>query len=308
MHGLGNPSRAHVDDIGVVEVADLAMFSPSNSEKRRFQGDEITPAVLRLVYRSICDGNDIAILARRNGLPYFFVSRSKSSPSGLPAFEGSLRSSSSLDDHHRIEVSTAHSFKGLEKHKVIVIDAVDRSYPLIHPNWIFSRLFGDDLAEVVSAERRLFYVALTRAVGELVIVTDNRRPSEFLTQLLNRADIDELKWDDYEPAPVSSSELYICLTNRPDSGYADGGTHPVKDQIKACGYRWYSGTESCWRKSVPLKSFRLDAIQKEPWTNAAVAVDVFIVDDNDERVAWYEVDHGRWNVRKDELSTPGGRS
>jgi len=297
MHGLGNPSRADVDDIGLVEVADIADFSPTKSETSRYQGDEITPATLRLVHRSISAGNNVAILARRNGLPYFFMSKSRSSSFGLPAFENSLRSTFASDDRHRIEVSTAHSYKGLEKHKVIVIDAIDRSYPLIHPNWIFSRLFGDDLSEVVSAERRLFYVALTRAVRELVIVTDSRRPSEFLTQLTNRTDIDNLNWADYEPAPSQSSEIHISLRSRSKAG----GTYPIKDQIKACGYRWFSGTDSCWRKTVPITSFDLSKVKSEPWGNPAVGVDVQIENENDELVGWYEVDQGRWKARKNAL-------
>ena len=299
MHGLGNPSRAHVDDVGMVELADIAEFSPSKSEKRRFHGDEITPATLRLVYHSIRAGKSVAILARRNGLPYYFVSRSKSNPNSLPAFEGSLKSAFSSEDRHKVDVSTTHSYKGLEKYKVIVIDAVDRSYPLIHPNWIFSRLFGDSLEEVVSAERRLFYVALTRAVRELVIITDSKRPSEFLTQLVKRAHIDSLRWHDYEPAPTQGAELHISLTNRSKAG----GTFPIKDQIKACGYRWFSGNDSCWRKTISVASFDLSDIQNEPWCNAAVGVYVLIESDSDDIVAWYEVDHGRWKARKDDLST-----
>jgi DNA helicase-4 len=44
---------------------------------------------------------------------------------------------------------------------VIVLDAVKRSYPLIHPNWVFLRVFGDSIDSIEDEERRLFYVATT---------------------------------------------------------------------------------------------------------------------------------------------------
>ena len=304
MYGFGNPSQAHSDNVGRVELADLAEFSPSRSEESRFQGDEITPAMLRLVHDSVANGKKIAILARRNGLPYYFVNHSRSHPATLLAFEESLKSALSTRDHHKLEVSTTHSFKGLERSKVIVIDAVDRGYPLIHPNWIFSRIFGDTLDEVVAAERRLFYVALTRAVHDLVIVTDSKRPSEFLTDLSKRIPIDALDWNYYRPAPARNNELHIRLKSISKSG----GTYPIKDQIKACGYRWYSGTDSCWRKSVSTARFSLDQLRNEPWVSAAVNICVLIDTDDDETIAWYELDQGRWKVRKDDLDQMTGES
>jgi DNA helicase-4 len=230
------------------------------------------------------------VLARRNGLPYFFVYRSKSKPASLYAFEDSLRSIFSSENRHKLEVSTSHSYKGLQKQKVIVIDAVDRSYPLIHPNWVFSRIFGDTLDEVVAAERRLFYVALTRAIEELVIVTDSKRPSEFLTELNRWANLDTLNWKDYSPAPTENTELHISLKNKSKTG----GTYPIKDQIKASGYRWYSGSDSCWRKTVPAIGFDPNKLRNEPWSSAASGVYALIETDDDEMVALFEVEHGRW--------------
>lgn len=52
------------------------------------------------------------------------------------------------------------------------MDAVARSYPLIHPDWVFSRVLGDSLEKIICEERRLLYVAMTRAAEKLVITTD----------------------------------------------------------------------------------------------------------------------------------------
>ena len=86
----------------------------------------------------------------------------------------------------RISISTAHKYKGLEKPMVIVLDAVARSYPLIHPDWAFSRVLGDSPEKITKEERRLFYVALTRAIEKLVIITDGRSKSPFLEELERR--------------------------------------------------------------------------------------------------------------------------
>ena len=43
----------------------------------------------------------------------------------------------------KISISTTHKYKGLEKAIVIILDAFERNYPLIHPEWVFFRIFGE---------------------------------------------------------------------------------------------------------------------------------------------------------------------
>jgi len=54
----------------------------------------------------------------------------------------SERNGLSFYSYDAICISTTHRFKGLEEPAVIVLDAVQRSYPLIHPHWVFPRIFG----------------------------------------------------------------------------------------------------------------------------------------------------------------------
>jgi DNA helicase IV len=86
-----------------------------------------------------------------------------------------------------VDVSTVHSYKGLEADLVILAGAVEGTFPLIHAD---NRLFapflapGVDPREVALAdERRLFYVALTRAKEKLWILTETGRMSPFLAEL-----------------------------------------------------------------------------------------------------------------------------
>jgi hypothetical protein len=88
-----------------------------------------------------------------------------------------------------IILTTIHGSKGLEFDYVIIINCVDGSFPII----------GADLQE----ERRLFYVACTRAKKELLITSlwfDKFKPSRFIHELynfnINIADFVSFNWTD----------------------------------------------------------------------------------------------------------------
>ena len=79
-----------------------------------------------------------------------------------------------------IRVMTVHGSKGLEADFVIVLDAVARRYPLLHPNEPLYRLFGKGYGSVLEEERRLFYVACSRARQGLLLLTEKESRSDFI--------------------------------------------------------------------------------------------------------------------------------
>ena len=93
----------------------------------------------------------------------------------------------------RVEFSTVHGAKGREADYVIVLDLNDG-------RWGFpSKVEDDPLLELVlppvsvgsypfAEERRLFYVAMTRARRGVYLVTDPAQPSTFVTELLRESD------------------------------------------------------------------------------------------------------------------------
>ena len=107
----------------------------------------------------------------------------------------------------RVEFSTAHGAKGREADYVIVVDLNDG-------RWGFpSKVEDDPLLELVlppvsggafpfAEERRLFYVAMTRARNGAYLVADPVQPSRFVTEILKEPN--ELKRIG-ELAPVCSS-------------------------------------------------------------------------------------------------------
>lgn len=94
----------------------------------------------------------------------------------------------------RLEFSTVHSAKGREEDYVVVLDLKD-------DRWGFpSKVEDDPLLDIVlppvssksypfAEERRLFYVAVTRAKIGAFLVTDSTRPSAFVEELQTYHDI-----------------------------------------------------------------------------------------------------------------------
>ena len=120
---------------------------------------------------------DIQTSARGNGPSVLVLGRYKSSEKAL---QGKTPSE---------EFSTVHRAKGREADYVVVLDLKDG-------RWGFpSRIEDNALLELVlppasegpypfSEERRLFYVAMTRARAGVYLLTDPTRPSTFVTELL----------------------------------------------------------------------------------------------------------------------------
>jgi len=207
MQGLGTPAVAYKKSVGEVFLADLSDFEPSFLEKQRHPGDIITPVVLRLANKEIANGFSIILLSRRNALPWYvnYQEQEDIRNRGLDRYLDFIHTFFPKNMQGKITISTAHKYKGLEKPVVIVLDAVMRSYPLIHPDWIFSRILGDTPERLVAEERRLFYVALTRAIERLIIITDRGFVSPFLQDI---KPVQPINWGYYTP-PVGIVLLIV---------------------------------------------------------------------------------------------------
>jgi superfamily I DNA/RNA helicase len=71
----------------------------------------------------------------------------------------------------RVVLSTFHSSKGLEWDHVFLVDCKQGLVPSSE---------AEEVKELLEEERRLFYVAMTRARDRLVVYTDERQVSEFI--------------------------------------------------------------------------------------------------------------------------------
>ena len=88
-------------------------------------------------------------------------------------------------NHPGIKVMTFHSSKGLQFPVVAVAGLKDGVFP--HP-----AKGGRDQDEVEEKDRRLFFVACSRAINRLLVAGDSGEPSKFLEYLSDEY------WEDYE--------------------------------------------------------------------------------------------------------------
>ena len=299
MRGQGTPTRVHKTMTGNVAIADLDTFEPTPQEEEENRGDDLTPAILRLVNKAINDGKNVVLLSRKNSLPWYINYRDQGNPSiesGLDRFLGLLRSRLPEELAEKVTISTTHKYKGLQKDVVIVLDAVPRCYPLIHPDLIFTRVLGDNVESVVAEERRLFYVALTRAVEDLFILTEKDNFSPFLEDLKKNTELSRLEWSNYPPLE-GTAKYIIKIGNQNGRGVKP--TIAIKNLLHNDGYRWNRKT---WNSIRPAKGFSVREFANQTgWGDLADGIEVGVYDHLDNEVALYHVDEGQWKCIRDNI-------
>lgn len=80
----------------------------------------------------------------------------------------------------KIAFMTTHASKGKESDIVILLEANKNNFPLIHPDEKLLGSYGRTKKEIEDEEKRLFYVACTRAKEQLYIFTIQGEESTFI--------------------------------------------------------------------------------------------------------------------------------
>jgi DNA helicase-4 len=130
-------------------------------------------------------GKTIAILSRTNHLHHLrdlslFVRKLNSCFTREQVEQ--LGGSKAIDRNFLI--GTAHSFKGLQADIVFLVRACQGAFPLVHPDYVLFKLFGDSEQQILDDERRLFYVVVTRAKEQVWFLTETDRESDFVSALM----------------------------------------------------------------------------------------------------------------------------
>jgi DNA helicase-4 len=146
-----------------------------------------------------------------------------------------------------------------------VLDADEGCYPLVHPNWVFLRVFGDSIERIEAEERRLFYVALTRSRHSLVVLSDSpERESPYLIDIKAHMELASIAWAELDPVPsLEGARIEIRVSNAYD----------VHDQLKQLGYRW-NAPARCWCRLVMAEGFDFRALCGQPWVQPGVRIEV----------------------------------
>ena len=296
MKGMGKAASAYQQSAGQVLSIDTETFRPSVAEREEHGGDVITPIVLRLVRKSVSDGEAVALLSRRNSLSWS-INYQEIRPARdlLGRYRELIRSYLSDNDRKLVSISTTHGFKGRERSHVIILDAIDRAYPLIHPDWVFSRVFGDDESKLLDEERRLFYVALSRAKRKLTIISRGDCESPFLSAIKRNASIQNIDWSDYSERPKSGRTI-VRVYNQVRRGSSP--TFEIKDDLRAAGYRWQATEPSGWVKTFQADGFTIDLLRAESWVGKADGIEIEIVRADDDAPLLFQVDDGDWQEKE----------
>ncbi|MBR0340873.1 MAG: UvrD-helicase domain-containing protein [Oscillospiraceae bacterium] len=256
-------ARSGNQRIRVGYCADLQLFP---QEERIFYGRQFPAALLRLVNSFVSYGKSVAVLSRTN--------------KEIEGLEKHLQSFFSPDKQKLISVSTTHKYKGKQKDSIIVMDAEIGKYPLINPAWIFNRIFGDTEQKILDDERRLFYVAVTRAKDDLILLTTHNEESPFLNDMPKMTLID---WDEFPPmneikSGDATSHVKVTVSNRPGYRSYPYPTVKIKDLLKKEKYT-YDGNGS-WYKFYPQTDNLGMELMQEAWATVAEGISVTIMSDD----------------------------
>tara|TARA_E500000305_G_scaffold111344_2_gene122885 strand:- start:12116 stop:14344 length:2229 start_codon:yes stop_codon:yes gene_type:complete len=267
MSKFGAPATPRPDvQRGQVEIVDLAEFRPDTAERCAWEGDQITPAIRRLIRTPLDAGKSVAVLARQRYLPFQVMIPSNGSHPKDDLGRLAVLLSHGLSDAARkqLHVGTVHQYKGREADVVIIPDAVERRYPKLHPDWVFGRVFGDEPRKIIDDERRLFYVGCSRAIERLIILTDSLRQSPFLEEV--QKDLTCLDIGQLDPFCPDDGDWILIIGNADGRGV--GPTMERAEVLKESQYSYHGGDWSHWSKRIPRKH-TIESIvanlHKAPW-------------------------------------------
>jgi DNA helicase-4 len=256
MDNLGKAAVATRLESGSIAIGYTDQIKPSLSEMVSYEQDIETIALLRIIKNCLEKDQEVVMLRRTNNDPWS-ISRhySKETPLRDKDFLAFVRNQFPAEKRHTITLSTAHKYKGKESQVVIVLDAVRRKYPLIHPDWIYNEILGENIVEIKNEERRLFYVAITRAADELIFLSKTGAKSEFLLELEKSIPLRKLSWQKLAPIkPIKNDQKIIRLANCFD----------IKEELKPLGYQWDSSNKIWYKAYYGTRDDILRTLQELP--------------------------------------------
>lgn len=247
---------------GRIEIAYLDNFKATRMEETQYLQNEFKAAVLRLVGHFLKKGNQVALLSRTNSVRGFPDISNIQSGKLLKYIASFFEE----DVRKNIRISTVHRFKGLESDAVIILDSDPERYPLIHPSWIFLRIF-DHKAKLYEEERRLFYVALTRAKSNLILLRERGiEKYEYLNAVNKIKNIPTFNWAN--TTPIISKDKIGWIELRVSDAFH------VRNELKDRGF-FYNRKRQSWETEMPGEEFDFDEICSSPWAVKGVCIEAF---------------------------------
>lgn len=292
----GEPATCASAAPGELLVGELSTLMLSATEKVECQESLRLAAVRRIIADCLGRGESVAVLSRtRIPVPSWVVE------DGQRGWVRAVRAGLSSDEGRNVAVGTVHTFKGREADTVILVDGSYYSFPLLAPTWRLFRILGDSLDSLIEDERRLLYVAATRAAKRLVCLVNGDR-DELSSLFGNASDwFEVLRWTDYPPIIVrDEGKLVITVGNA--NAEAGEGTQAIKGLLQAAGFRYSPAPTPHWSKVIRLVTgsaaeqvpVQLQALQGAEWAVAGRALIVELLSGKHHTKQRFLVSGGVW--------------
>lgn len=178
-----DPSETDIDYKGTTDDA----YKEAMMNKDRKNPSKASVQMLKTVSDIIAKnpGKEIMILHRNNNTSFWFLS--------LAGFSKRLKNVLACKNilpkeeyDKNVSCRTMHKSKGLQADVVIILEADEGIIPSFHQNIKLYSIFGDTEEKVLAEQKRLFYVAMTRARQKLYILhTSNPGHDGFISFLQN---------------------------------------------------------------------------------------------------------------------------
>lgn len=295
MKGLGEQAMASTRKPGGVFTVFVEDFQPTPGEAERFPGDDLTPMLIRIASKITAQGKTLSLLTRRRtGFAWRIngPTHTRQTSNKIDSLVTAIRDQLPNKDRKRVKTSSVHSMKGLEDDVVVIVDGVEKSFPLIHQDWIFGRVFGDSMDGQINEERRLFYVALTRAREQVFIVSERQQISPFLADISERY-CRNIDWKNFPP-PTYDADAVLVVVSSPDGQSAP--TYAIRELLKQEGFLWNKSGSRSWTKFFSSDNFHLKRLKESTWSSASSGVEVAICDEAGRVQSRYVVNNGEWEL------------
>lgn len=260
----GLPGEAATSAGGQIFQANLPEFARTPHEEQIFSSP-VGAALSRMITAAFAKGSpffqsikgvdtaeEVVLLSRTNE-PYEFAQMiGGKRQSTLDALKQCLVAQ--LTDpglSNRIRVSTVHGFKGKQGSLVILVDAINNRYPLVHPDSLFNSVLGDTPESTIEEERRLFYVALTRAEHSLIVLTDKNMPSPFIDDIQGTTSLD---WSTLSAPHYEGPERWIFIEND-NTAFSYSPTASIARELRENGFKYRRSPNHSWAKPAPASGF-----------------------------------------------------
>lgn len=295
MKGRGAEAVANRRGEGERLIGDIGKFELAPTEQGDKIGSRLLAAVRRLVADALRSGGTVAVLSRRRSpIPEKMLEDEDG------GWEAAVHAGLDANERARVEVSTVHRYKGREAQTVILADASHASFPIILPTWRLFRIFGDTIESLIEDERRLLYVAATRAKDRLICLYE-RDESSGLSPLFGESAqwFENIDWSDFAPVSVlSEASCVITVGNAGRSNGLDEGTLAIKELLRADGYRYGKEPDPHWSRILRVPDGGVAelrrSLEKAQWARAGRALLVTIEQAGDAPLSRFFVSQGNW--------------